>query len=100
VLNAETTQPVADATIEIITNNSTQTASSDETGYFDLGKYTIGDYTIIISKDGFSTQTQQIFAADNASGSGKSDYYSVDLELVSASGMQEYNNTIDFVTAE
>ncbi len=77
VLNAETTQPVVDAKVEIITNNSTHTASSDETGYFNLGKYTIGDYTIIISKEGFATQTQQVLAADNLSGGGENGYYVV-----------------------
>lgn len=74
VLNAETTQPVVDAKIELITNNATHTASSDETGYFNLGKYTIGDYTIIISKEGFATQTQQVYAADNLSGGGENGY--------------------------
>lgn len=74
VLNAETTQPVVDAKVELITNNATYSASSDETGYFNLGKYTIGDYTIIISKEGFATQTQQVFAADNLSGGGEKGY--------------------------
>lgn len=74
VLNAETTQPVVDAKIEIITNSNTYTVRSNESGYFNLGKYTIGDYTIIISKEGFSTQTQQVFAASNLSGGGGNGY--------------------------
>jgi hypothetical protein len=74
ILNAETTQPVVDAKIEIITNNSTSTTMSDEVGYFNLGKYTIGDYMIIISKEGYATQAQQIQASDNISGGGQNGY--------------------------
>ncbi len=74
VLNSVTTQPVEDAKVEIITNNATYTANSDEAGYFNLGKYTTGDYTIIISKAGFSSQTKQIFAADNLFGGGDNEY--------------------------
>ena len=67
VLNSETTQPIANAKIELITKSSTHTAISDETGYFNLGKYTIGDYTIIISKEGYSTQTQTVIASESLS---------------------------------
>ncbi len=74
VLNAETTQPVVDAKVEVITQNATHSASTNESGYFNLGTYTIGDYTIIISKEGFSTQTQQIYAAENLSGGGDNGY--------------------------
>ncbi len=74
VLNAETTQPIVDAKVEFITKNATYSTSTNESGYFNLGTFTVGDYTIIISKEGFSTQTQQIYAADNPSGGGEYGY--------------------------
>lgn len=67
VLDSQTTQPVSDVKAEIITDNKTHTAMTDETGYYNLGKFTIGDYTIIFSKEGYATQTQRITAPDNLS---------------------------------
>jgi hypothetical protein len=60
IVNGTTFEVLDSAIVEIYTNNKIYSATSDENGYFYLGKFAIGDYTLIISKDGYSTELMQI----------------------------------------
>jgi len=64
VMDAETTQPLSDATVELNTDNKSHITLTDETGYYKLGKYIIGDYTVIFSKKGYVSKTQRVVASD------------------------------------
>ena len=64
VFDGRTTQALANTKVELFTNEESFVDSTDENGYFNLGEFMVGDYTLILSKPGYSTDMDQIYGTD------------------------------------
>ncbi len=64
VYDTQTSGPLADATISITTNGSTDSTNTDENGFYSLGNYTTGEYIIYVSKDNYLTTSTTVSSSD------------------------------------
>ncbi len=62
VVDEQTNAPISGADIEMKTNKKTYTQTTDESGYFNLGSFKIGDYLYKVYKKGYSTEIEYVYS--------------------------------------
>jgi len=60
IVDQITTEILEGVEVKLFTNNKTYSDITDENGYFSLGEFALGDYYLILSKDGYATEVVTI----------------------------------------
>lgn len=88
VMDAETSEKLADVSVELFTKSKNHVTTTNENGYYNLGEFNVGDYNIVFSKEGYLNESSSLNLSSEIIVTGNS-YQIVNSDLIYLTPLNE-----------